>query len=81
MVYTDIRVTALSNDDMQEFFRLLQVIQQLGIEGANRKIEIHVDGDGSGSYSFSFLENDKKKQFPMIDNFDAENIKPIYLGE
>jgi hypothetical protein len=85
MVYSDIRVTALCNEDMQEFYRLLQTIQSLGVMGANRKIDLSVDGDGSGRYGFYWIENSplksKTKPFPPPKQFDPDNLQPIYLGE
>lgn len=92
--FIDIRVTALSDEDLVDFYKLLSKIQYCGDIGANRKIPIQVDGDGSGQYSFELhtkeIGETDLKNIDEIIEVSAEEKKTIeegnefptqYLGE
>lgn len=79
--YLDIRVTAISDEDLKDFLIMLRKIQWCGESGASREIPICVDGDGSGSYNFHLIENGKKiKNLSDIVNLDKDKLKKVEDG-
>ena len=77
MIRATIEVEALDEDVLKDFLRVCSTIQMLSIKGASRTIPVHVDGDGSGKISFFAFG----KPFPMIEDFDADNIQTMWIGE
>jgi hypothetical protein len=76
MIYTNIKVIALTDTDLKDFLILLTVIQFLGEAGANREIKLRVDGDGSGRYKFE-IDGEPLRVPPLNSN----DLPGIYLGE
>ena len=84
MKYADIRVSALTDDDIFSFLQLLSAIQHLGAIGSSQELKIIVDGDGSGVPSFDIIEEGKTKPLPNPVNsewFEDEKLRKFYLGE
>lgn len=88
MKYIDIRVTALSDEDIKDFLVLLRKISICGNQGMNRTIEATVDGDGSGNYNFKLLDSDTdiddlinldENELERVANNDG--VFKVYLGE
>lgn len=77
MKYIDIRVSALSEEDLVSFIRLCGIIQGAGEKGEGREFKIFVDGDGSGTFKFQSLEDGKPKDF---ESFDLPK-DVLWLGE
>lgn len=91
-VYADIRVTALCDEDMNDFLFLLRKIRECSLRGMSRTIEVNVDGDGSGQYSFTVLnpegEDRAIEDFVHIDpaelklvEYSGNNNFTVSLGE
>lgn len=82
--YIDIRVSALSEEDIKDFLVALRKIQYCGEVGMNRLLPLQIDGDGSGNYQFEvFTEPVDKKSEKLSDiiNLDAEKLKKVEDGE
>ena len=73
--YIDIRITAISDDDLLDFIALCMAIQYAGDKGSNETFTVVVDGDGSGRLSFKDISRNKD-----IPSMLPENNK-IYIGE
>lgn len=84
--YLDIRVTALSDEDLNDFLILLRKINECGIQGMNRTIEVQVDGDGSGQYDFN-IDGISINDMILLDPEETQNVIDgkenfkSYLGE
>lgn len=83
-VYLDLRVTALSDADMNDFLIALRKIQYCGEIGANRLIPIQVDGDGSGQINIERhikeLKNTSLKNIRDIVNLDETKLAKVNDG-
>ena len=78
--FLDVRVVGY-DAEIQEFIKLIAVIQELGRQGTCRDFKVCVDGDGSGNLKFQLLYGETIKDIEFIENFDTENIPTIYIGE
>lgn len=85
--YLDIRVTALSDEDIKDFLVLLRMISECGKRGMSRTINVHVDGDGSGNYEFDIIKGANVDHIIKLDEKEVNRVSEgdanfeIYLGE
>jgi hypothetical protein len=92
--YVDIRVTAISETDLNDFLVALRKIQYCGDVGINRLIPIQVDGDGSGQINIEIYTNEPKppkfknlrEVMDLEDKYqqrilDGDDFKIHYIGE
>lgn len=80
MIYTDIRVHAVCEEDLLSFLKLCTIIQGAGHKGSGRKIPIMVDGDGSGRYEFQLLKIDgSTENLPSRHDWPEDQV--LWLGE
>lgn len=79
MNYIDIRVIALTEEDVINFLDLCKVIQDAGDRGAGKIITVHCDGDGSGVPSFMVKQGEEFEK--LVPGEGARYVNAIYLGE
>ena len=83
MVHLDFRITSCSDEDIKQFVRLLEYIQQIGIAKEKNKICLEVGGNGSSRYNFEFLygveEHARSSRLKMLQDFDPEKKIKIKL--
>lgn len=79
MKYIDIRVVALTEEDVNSFIDLCRVIQDAGQRGAGKVITVHCDGDGSGVPYFMVHQNEQ--WYRLVPGEQAKDVDKIYLGE
>lgn len=75
MKYIDLRITAISDEDLKDFLLVLRKIQYCGDIGGNRKLPLQIDGDGSGQIDIEI--HDKKIETKKLTNLK----KIIYLDK
>lgn len=82
--YIDLRVTAISEEDLKDFLIALRKIQYCGDVGANRMIPIRVDGDGSGQIDVEIhkgeLESPSMKNLRDLVNLDEAKLEKVIEG-
>jgi phage-related protein len=92
--FIDLRITAISDEDLKDFLIALRKIQYCGDVGANRLLPIQIDGDGSGGINIEMHEKEiggvKLKNLREIVNLDENKTKNVddshdfethYIGE
>jgi len=92
--FIDLRITAISDEDLKDFLIALRKIQYCGDVGANRLLPIQIDGDGSGGINVEMHEKEitdvKLKNLREIVNLDENKMKSVddghdfethYIGE
>jgi phage-related protein len=83
--YIDLRITAISDEDLKDFLIALRKIQYCGDIGANRLLPIRIDGDGSGHIDVeihkSKLNSPKLKNLRDLINLDEEKLKRVNDGD
>ena len=92
--YIDLRITAISDEDLEDFLIALRKIQYCGDIGGNRNLPIQIDGDGSGQINVEMhkkeIDNAKLTNLRKIVNLDSDQIKKVddgndfkthYIGE
>ena len=92
--FIDLRITAISDEDLKDFLIALRKIQYCGDVGANRLLPIQIDGDGSGGIKVEMHEKEitdvKLKNLREIANLDENKMKSVddghdfethYIGE
>ena len=82
--YIDLRITAISDEDLKDFLIALRKIQYCGDIGANRLLPIRVDGDGSGQIDVEIYESELKspklKNLRDLVNLDEEKLQSVNDG-
>ncbi len=83
--FIDLRITAISDEDLKDFLIALRKIQYCGDIGANRLLPIRIDGDGSGHIDVeiykSELNSPKLKNLRDLINLDEEKLKKVNDGD
>jgi len=82
--FIDLRITAISDEDLKDFLIALRKIQYCGDVGANRLLPIQIDGDGSGGINIEMHEKEigdvKLKNLREIVNLDENKTKNVDDG-
>jgi phage-related protein len=82
--YIDLRITAISDEDLNDFLIALRKIQYCGDIGANRLLPIRIDGDGSGQIDVEIHESElnspKLKNLRDLVNLDEEKLQIVNDG-
>lgn len=82
--HIDLRITAISDEDLKDFLIALRKIQYCGDIGANRLLPIRVDGDGSGQIDVEIHESElnspKLKNLRDLVNLDEEKLQSVNDG-
>jgi len=82
--YIDLRVTAISDEDLKDFLIALRKIQWCGDVGASRTLPIHIDGDGSGSIDVSIFDENSESGFKNLREIiilDETKMKKVSEGD
>jgi len=82
--YIDLRITAISDEDLKDFLIALRKIQWCGDVGASRTIPLHIDGDGSGSIDVDVFDESSEGGFKNLRdmvNLDENKMKKVSDGE
>jgi len=83
--FVDLRITALSDEDLNDVLILLRKIVYCGEIGGNRTIPVVVDGDGSGQISVEvhkdFVQHEDLKNIKDIVNLDLSKLKSVDDGQ
>lgn len=82
--YIDLRITAISDEDLKDFLIALRKIQWCGDAGASRTLPLHIDGDGSGAIDVSIFDDDSESGFKNlreIVNLDETKMKKVSDGD
>ena len=82
--HIDLRITAISDEDLKDFLIALRKIQYCGDIGANRLLPIRIDGDGSGQIDVEIHESElnslKLKNLRDLVNLDEEKLQIVNDG-
>lgn len=82
--FVDLRITAISDEDLKEFLFALRKIQYCGDVGMSRMLPIKIDGDGSGNIDIEVhtqsIDSAELKNIREILTLNAENIKKVEDG-
>jgi len=82
--HIDLRITAISDEDLKDFLIALRKIQYCGDIGGNRLIPIRVDGDGSGQIDVEIHESEltstKLKNLRDLVNLDEAKLQSVNDG-
>jgi len=83
--FIDIRVTAISDEDLKDFLVALRKIQYCGDIGRNVLLPLRIDGDGSGRISIDVhtkeITTPKLNNLRNIIKFDTSDIQKVFDGE
>lgn len=84
-VHIDLRITAISEEDLKDFLIALRKIQYCGDVGANRLLPIQIDGDGSGQIDIAWhiddITNCNIKNIRDVINLDSSKLKKVDDGD
>lgn len=82
--FIDLRITAISEEDLKDFMIALRKIQYCGDIGANRLLPIQIDGDGSGGIDIEMhtkeIADTKLKNIREIINLDESKLQKVNDG-
>jgi len=82
--FIDLRITAISDEDLKDFMIALRKIQYCGDVGANRLLPIQIDGDGSGGIDIEIhtkeIADTKLKNIREIINLDEGKLQKVNDG-
>jgi hypothetical protein len=83
--FIDLRISAISDEDLKDFLIALRKIQYCGDIGANRLLPIRIDGDGSGQINVEIIHDElnspKLKNLRDLINLDEEKLKRVNDGD
>jgi len=81
--YLDIRIEALSDEDIQDMLGALRKIQYCGELGTNARLPLQIDGDGSGQITFQIHEQEvKNPKLKNLNNMEVSKrgVREMYGG-
>lgn len=82
--FIDLRITAISDEDLKDFLIALRKIQYCGDVGANRLLPIRIDGDGSGAIDIEIHTKEnaytKLKNIREFVNLDMDKLQKVSDG-
>lgn len=82
--FIDLRISAISDEDLKDFMVALRKIQYCGDIGANRLLPIQIDGDGSGCIDIEMhtkeIINSKIKNIREFINLDESKLHKVNDG-
>ena len=68
--FIDLRITAISDEDLKDFMIALRKIQYCGDVGANRLLPIQIDGDVDGDWEYpETIASRALEKLAKIDGF------------
>lgn len=83
--FIDLRITAISDEDLKDFLIALKKIQYCGDVGANRLLPIRIDGDGSGVIDIEIHTKEnadtKLKNIREVVNLDMDKLQKVSDGD
>lgn len=83
--FIDLRITAISDEDLRDFMIALRKIQYCGDIGANRLLPIQIDGDGSGAIDIEIhtkeITDTKLKNIREVVNLNQRKLQKVIDGD